>query len=60
MLVAIALSLGFGAIAGLSILVLWRSGLEGLAKWRAIRAELQLIEHRSAKIPQAALWRLPR
>ncbi len=60
MLVAIVLAFGFGVISGFAILVVWRSGLEALAKWRAIRAELLLIDNRPAKMPQAALWRLQR
>lgn len=58
MLVAVVLAVGFGFIAGFAILVVWRSGLEALAKWRAIRAELHLIDNRPAKMPQAARWRL--
>ena len=60
MIAAIAISFGFGVIAGFAILVVWRSGLEALAKARAIRAELLLIDNRPAKMPQAALWRLQR
>ena len=60
MIAAIAISFGCGVIAGLAILVVWRSGVEALAKARAIRAELHRISNRPAKIPQAALWRLQR
>ena len=44
MILAVALSLFFGAVAGLSLLVCWRSGAEGIAQWRRIRAELALID----------------
>ena len=44
MILAVVISLFFGALAGLSLLVCYRSSAEGLAQWRKIRAELALID----------------
>ena len=70
MILAVALSLFFGVLAGFSLLVCGRSGMEGIAQWRRIRAELALIDQaarpeiaplrpRSAAFAQGA-WRLHR
>ena len=70
MILAVALSLFFGVLAGLSLLVCYRSGTEGLTQWRKIKAELALIDRadrpeiaplrpRPAAFAQGA-WRLHR
>ena len=53
MILAIALSLFFGSLAGFSLLVCWRSAAEGIAQWRMITAELAFIGHaaRPAIVP---------
>lgn len=44
MILAVALSLFFGVLAGLALLVCYRSAIEAIAQWRRIRAELALID----------------
>ena len=53
MILAVALSLFFGTLAGLSLLVCYRSGAEALVQWRKIKAELGLIDRvaRPAVVP---------
>ena len=58
MILAVALSLFFGVLAGLSLLVCYLSGVEGIAQWRKIRGQLALID-RAAQPAFAPLHRRP-